>query len=107
MPERLADLTTLRLGGPAAHLVHAGTEQALLDAVREADRAGTPLLLISGGSNLVVADDGFDGTVVRIETTGVDVQDDTCGGAGVTVAAGGAVGPLGARAGGGGRGGAG
>jgi UDP-N-acetylmuramate dehydrogenase len=88
MPERLADLTTLHLGGPARHLVHARTEQALLDAVREADRAGTPLLLLSGGSNLVVADAGFDGTVVRIETTGIDAQDDTCGGAVVTVAAG-------------------
>jgi UDP-N-acetylmuramate dehydrogenase len=88
MPERLADLTTLHLGGPARHLVHARTEQALLDAVRQADRDGTPLLLISGGSNLVVADAGFDGTVVRIETTGVLAQDDTCGGAVVTVAAG-------------------
>ncbi|MDX6299917.1 MAG: UDP-N-acetylmuramate dehydrogenase [Nocardioidaceae bacterium] len=88
MPERLADLTTLHLGGPARHLVHARTEPALLDAVRQADRDGTPLLLISGGSNLVVADAGFDGTVVRIETTGVQAQDDTCGGAVVTVAAG-------------------
>jgi UDP-N-acetylmuramate dehydrogenase len=88
MPERLADYTTLHLGGPATRLVHAGTEQVLLAAVREADRDGTPLLLLSGGSNLVVADAGFDGTVVRIETTGIDVQDDTCGGAVVTVAAG-------------------
>ena len=89
MPERLlADLTTLRLGGPARELVRAGTEDALLDAVRTADAAGTPLLLVAGGSNLVVADDGFDGTVVRIATRGVAVEQDTCGGAVVTVAAG-------------------
>ena len=87
-PERLADLTTVRLGGPARELVHAATEPTLLDAVRRADGAGAPLLLLGGGSNLVVADDGFDGTVVRVETRGIDVTDDTCGGAMVTVAAG-------------------
>jgi UDP-N-acetylmuramate dehydrogenase len=87
-PERLADYTTLRLGGPARELVHADTEDVLLDAVRRADDEGTPLLLLAGGSNLVVADAGFDGTVVRIETRGVHVEQDTCGGAVVTVAAG-------------------
>jgi UDP-N-acetylmuramate dehydrogenase len=84
----LADLTTLRLGGPARELVRAGTEHELLDAVRAADAAGTPLLLVAGGSNLVVADAGFDGTVVHIGTRGVSVEQDTCGGALVTVAAG-------------------
>jgi UDP-N-acetylmuramate dehydrogenase len=85
---RLADLTTLRLGGPARHLVHADTETALLEAVRAADAAGTPLLLVGGGSNLVVADEGFDGTVVHVATRGVHPAQDTCGGAVVTVAAG-------------------
>jgi UDP-N-acetylmuramate dehydrogenase len=92
VPERsaelLAELTTLRLGGPARRLVHADNETALLDAVRDADRTGTPLLLVAGGSNLVVADSGFDGTVVRVETRGVAVEQDMCSGAMVTVAAG-------------------
>ena len=88
VPELLADLTTLRLGGPARELVHAVDEQSLLDAVRSADRSGTPLLVIAGGSNLVVADAGFDGTVVRVETTGIHDDSDMCGGAMVTVAAG-------------------
>ncbi len=92
MPERpptlLADLTTLRLGGPAREIVHATTEVELRDAVRRADAAGTPLLLVAGGSNLVVGDDGFDGTVVKVATTGVELAQDTCGGAVVTVAAG-------------------
>ena len=92
MPERsaklLAELTTLRLGGPARRLLHADNETALLDAVRDADRTGTPLLLVAGGSNLVVADSGFDGTVVRVETRGVAVEQDMCSGAMVTVAAG-------------------
>jgi UDP-N-acetylmuramate dehydrogenase len=87
-PTRLADLTTLRLGGPARELVHATTEQQLVEAVRDADGSAVPLLLLAGGSNLVVCDDGFDGRVVRIATTGVEVDEDLCGGAVVTVAAG-------------------
>jgi UDP-N-acetylmuramate dehydrogenase len=94
----LAGLTTLRLGGPARELVHAADEQTLLDAVRRADEAGTPVLLLAGGSNLVVADAGFEGTVVRIETRGVEVEGDMCGGAMVTVAAGEPWDPLVARA---------
>ena len=87
-PTRLADLTTLRLGGPARELVHATTEQQLVEAVRDADESDVPLLLLAGGSNLVVCDDGFDGRVVRVETTGVEADEDACGGAMVTVAAG-------------------
>jgi UDP-N-acetylmuramate dehydrogenase len=92
VPERLADHTTLRLGGPARAWVRAATEAELVDAVRRADEAGEPVLVLAGGSNLVVADEGFDGTVVEVATTGVssDVtgDDPTCGGAVVTVAAG-------------------
>ena len=73
--ERLAQFTTLRLGGPARRLVHATTAQELVGAVRDADRDAEPVLLIAGGSNLVVADGGFPGTVVRIETRGIDVED--------------------------------
>ena len=88
MAERLADHTTLRLGGPAEEWVRATSEDQLVAAVRKADEAGRPLLLLGGGSNLVVADDGFPGTVVEIATTGVHAEGDTCGGAFVTVAAG-------------------
>ena len=68
---RLAELTTLRLGGPARAVVRPGSESELVEAVLGLDRAGTPLLLVGGGSNLVVADDGFDGTVVLLQTRGV------------------------------------
>jgi UDP-N-acetylmuramate dehydrogenase len=93
VPEVLRDHTTLRLGGPAARFVEATKEAELIDAVRAADEAGEPLLLLAGGSNLVVADEGFDGTVVKVATSGVDAdvdagQDPTCGGVMVTVAAG-------------------
>lgn len=85
----LADLTTLRVGGPARRLVTATTEAELVDAVATADAAGEPVLLLGGGSNLVVGDDGFAGTIVRIATRGVTVHAaNACGGVIVTVAAG-------------------
>jgi UDP-N-acetylmuramate dehydrogenase len=84
----LAELTTLRLGGPARSIIDATSEAQLLDAVRVADEAGDPVLLVAGGSNLVVADEGFDGTVIRVLTRGISVDSDACSGAMVTVAAG-------------------
>lgn len=67
----LAPLTTLRLGGAARRLVPAATEDALVDAVRAADAAGEPVLVLAGGSNVVVADAGFPGTVVHVRTRGI------------------------------------
>ena len=92
MAELLADHTTLRLGGPAARWVRATTDDELVAAVGEADAAGEPVLVLGGGSNLVVSDEGFAGTVVEIATRGVtsdvDNDDASCGGVLVTVAAG-------------------
>lgn len=84
----LADLTTLRLGGPADDLVVAETEDQLVEAVSEADEAGTPVLVVGGGSNLVVADAGFSGRVVVVRSRGLHVESDLCGGAYVEAAAG-------------------
>ncbi|AXT83945.1 UDP-N-acetylmuramate dehydrogenase [Aeromicrobium sp. A1-2] len=84
----LAELTTLRLGGPARTVIDATSEQQLLDAVRVADEVGDPVLVVAGGSNLVVADEGFPGTVVRVLNRGIEVDSDACSGAMVTVAAG-------------------
>ncbi|MFC5995660.1 UDP-N-acetylmuramate dehydrogenase [Pseudonocardia hispaniensis] len=66
----IAPLTTLRLGGPAARLVEAPTADAVVEAVRAADAQGEPVLLLGGGSNVVVADEGFAGTVVRFTSRG-------------------------------------
>ncbi|MEU9983919.1 UDP-N-acetylmuramate dehydrogenase [Streptomyces sp. NPDC050856] len=66
----LAPLTTFRLGGPADRLVTATTDDEVVAAVREADATGTPLLIIGGGSNLVIGDKGFDGTALRVATRG-------------------------------------
>ena len=85
----LAPLTTMRVGGPAQRLVEVESIDELVDAVREVDDADEPLLVLGGGSNLVIADGGFEGTVVRVATSGLTVESaDACSGATVTVAAG-------------------
>ena len=70
----LEGFTTLRIGGPARELVEATTEGDLIDAVREADERGDRVLVLGGGSNLVVADAGFDGRVARVATRGVSLS---------------------------------
>ena len=84
----LAELTTLRLGGPAGRLVRADSAAAVVETVRAADREGAPLLLVGGGSNLVVADAGVPGTTVQVCTTGRSVRPGGPGTALLTVAAG-------------------
>ena len=69
----LSGYTTLRLGGPAARFIEADRDDQIVAAVREADRDGEPLLVLGGGSNLVVADDGFPGTVLHLATSGVSI----------------------------------
>jgi UDP-N-acetylmuramate dehydrogenase len=85
---QLADFTTLRVGGPARRLVRVASESDLLECVQELDAQGEPVLILGGGSNLLVADTGFDGTVVKIETEGVGIETSGCSGAILTVAAG-------------------
>ncbi|MBV9383932.1 MAG: UDP-N-acetylmuramate dehydrogenase [Streptosporangiaceae bacterium] len=84
----LARYTTLGLGGPARRLVTAATDADLIAAVRAADGAGEPVLILGGGSNLVVADEGFPGTVIRVGTRGLRYGRDADGCTEVTVAAG-------------------
>jgi UDP-N-acetylmuramate dehydrogenase len=83
----LAVYTTLGLGGPARDFIDAATEAELIDAVRAADEAGQPVLLIGGGSNLVISDAGFPGTVIHVNTRGLSAAAGD-GTVDVTVAAG-------------------
>ncbi len=73
-----AELTTTRVGGPIRDLVEATDEAALIDAVRSADAAGLPLLVLGDGSNLIAADQPFSGRVVAIRTAGMKVDADDC-----------------------------
>ncbi|MEN3358642.1 MAG: UDP-N-acetylmuramate dehydrogenase [Mycobacteriales bacterium] len=72
--QALSAYTTLRLGGPARQLVEAGSSAEIVAAVRAADAAGEPVLLVGGGSNLVLADEGWPGVAVLLRSRGVAVQ---------------------------------
>ena len=84
----LADHTTLRVGGPAARMITVCSEAELVSVLTELDAAGEPVLILGGGSNLLVGDDGFAGTVVKIDIRGLGTDVAACSGAVITVAAG-------------------
>jgi len=77
VPTTLAELTTLRLGGHAERFETATTAAELIDAVQQADAAGESVLLLGGGSNLVVGDDGWPGLVVRVASDQVRTDGET------------------------------
>lgn len=68
----LADLTTMRVGGPAATFVEPASTAELVETALALWRDGQDWLVLGGGSNVVVSDDGFDGTVLRVGTRGVE-----------------------------------
>ena len=88
MTEALANHTTFRLGGPARRFVEATIEKQLIDTVADCDSRGEPVLVLGGGSNVLIADEGFDGTVVKVATRGVRAEAADCSGAQLEVAAG-------------------
>jgi UDP-N-acetylmuramate dehydrogenase len=69
---RLADLTTLRVGGVAERVLVPATAIELVDALRESWASGEETLVVGGGSNLVIGDEDFDGTVIRVVTKGIE-----------------------------------
>jgi UDP-N-acetylmuramate dehydrogenase len=73
----LAPYTTFKIGGPARWFVEAGTEAEILEAVEFARARSLPLFPLGGGSNLLIADAGFPGLVLRIGLKGIKQQEDT------------------------------
>lgn len=85
----LKDWTTLGIGGRARDMVLARTEDEIVEAVRQADEEGTRVLVLGGGSNLVISSAPFDGIVVHDTRATEHVTHDTgCGGVVVTVTGG-------------------
>ena len=84
----LANFTTLGVGGPAAEIIKVKTEEELIAAVKACDASKTPLLILGGGSNVLISDSGFAGTVIKVETTGNSFEIDACSGGTLTVSAG-------------------
>lgn len=83
--ESLARHTSLRVGGHALHYLESGDTRQLVDAMRSAEAGGVPILVLGGGSNLMPADAGFEGLVVKLTSASIDVIEGDDG-AGVLVA---------------------
>lgn len=71
----LSELTTIGVGGGAREFVRPATEAALIEAARAAWSTGDEWLVLGGGSNVVIADEGFDGTVIHVITRGIERLD--------------------------------
>ena len=82
----LRDYTSLRVGGPAKKFVEVGTESEIIAAIEAA--GDSPVLIIGGGTNILVADSGFQGTVIRITNNSLQAEVDACSGATLTIGAG-------------------
>jgi UDP-N-acetylmuramate dehydrogenase len=72
----LAPFTTFRIGGPARYFIEAATDDAILDAIQFAKEKKLPVFILGGGSNLLVADEGFPGIVIKIGITGIEFERD-------------------------------
>jgi UDP-N-acetylmuramate dehydrogenase len=72
----LAPLTTFEVGGPARYFVEAQTEHEVMEGVALAAARHLPLFVLGGGSNLLVADEGWPGLVLKISLRGVEFEGD-------------------------------
>ena len=82
----LRDYTSLRVGGPAKKFVEVGTEAEIIAAIETA--GDSPILIIGSGTNILVSDTGFAGTVIRIVNHSLQAEVDACSGATLTIGAG-------------------
>ncbi|CAN2176885.1 MurB UDP-N-acetylmuramate dehydrogenase [Candidatus Nanopelagicaceae bacterium] len=82
----LSKYTSFRVGGPAQKIVQVSTEAEIIAAIEEA--GDSPVLIMGGGTNVLIADKGFAGTVIRISNNSVQSEVDACSGATLTIGAG-------------------
>jgi UDP-N-acetylmuramate dehydrogenase len=84
----LAPLTTIGIGGPAKWFARAESVDDIREAIAWATSNNIPLFILGGGSNLLIADEGFDGFVLQIDLRGVDIESEDAETVMVRVAAG-------------------
>jgi UDP-N-acetylmuramate dehydrogenase len=83
---QLSDYTSLRVGGPATNFVEAGTDSEIIAAIEAA--GDLPILIMGGGTNLLISDKGFEGTVIHVTNQALKAEVDACSGATLTIGAG-------------------
>jgi UDP-N-acetylmuramate dehydrogenase len=84
----LAPLTTLGIGGPAKSFIRTETVDEIRETISWAASQHEPLFILGGGSNVLIADEGFDGVVLLIDLRGITIRDETLDVVTVYVAAG-------------------
>ncbi len=82
----LRDFTSLRVGGPAKNFVEAHNEEEIITALIAA--GDSPVLILGGGTNVLISDAGFEGTVIHITNNSLVAEVDACSGATLTIGAG-------------------
>ncbi len=82
----LSEYTSLRVGGPAKRIVHVSSQAEIIAAIEAA--GDSPIFIMGGGTNILFADSGFDGTVIHIANNSVEAEVDACSGATLTIGAG-------------------
>ena len=82
----LRDFTSLRVGGPAKNFVEAHNEEEIIAALNAA--GDSPVLILGGGTNVLISDAGFEGTVIHITNNSLVAEVDACSGATLTIGAG-------------------
>ena len=82
----LSKYTSFRVGGPASKIIQVSTEAEIIAAIEDA--GDSPILIMGGGTNVLISDKGFDGTVIRISNNSVQSEVDACSGATLTIGAG-------------------
>jgi len=82
----LSKYTSFHVGGPAQKILQVSTQEEIIAAIEEA--GDSPILILGGGTNVLVSDSGFEGTVIRISNNSVQTEVDACSGATLTIGAG-------------------
>ncbi|OGY81854.1 MAG: UDP-N-acetylenolpyruvoylglucosamine reductase [Candidatus Kerfeldbacteria bacterium RIFCSPHIGHO2_12_FULL_48_17] len=70
----LAPLTTMKVGGPARYFLEAKTTESIVQAVHSAQESGIPYVMLGGGSNVLISDEGFRGLVIRTKNVGYEFR---------------------------------
>ncbi|MFZ5981660.1 MAG: UDP-N-acetylmuramate dehydrogenase [Candidatus Zixiibacteriota bacterium] len=73
----LAGLSSFKTGGKARYFISVGSGSEIAKAVKAAGKLNIPSFVIGGGTNLLISDKGFDGLIIKVDITGMELQAET------------------------------